>query len=605
MNHLEIKNLSLGFQDAGQVRLVLKGLNLKIQKGSFTALVGESGSGKTLTALSILKLLPSLASIQSGEILFSEENQIVDLLQCTDEQNQQIRGQKIAMIFQDPALALNPVMQIGEQILETIVSKKKIDRKIAQNEVCDLLKKVGLNDEQLRYKQYPHELSGGQRQRVMVAMALALKPQILIADEPTTALDVTIQMQILELIRSLQKEYNLTVLFVTHDLSIVAHYADHVYVMKEGQVVESGSVSKVLTEPQHEYTQILLSALPDKWRHLSLSTTDQNQNKRVVFELKNVNKSYVIKRKRFWRPESRIQVLRDVSFQVYENETLGIVGESGSGKSTLAKLILKLEECQSGEIVFDGKPITKLTEKRMRMWRSRLQMIFQDPVASLNPKMTIDRLLQEPLKVHTQMSKREREQKIRDVLIDVGLSEKHLRSKPHELSGGQCQRVAIARALLLEPKLLIADEATSSLDVTIQKQILDLLKTLQKKYGMTLIVISHNLEMVQKFCDRVMVMYLGKMMELMPAQDLSLAQHPYTQSLWQHSLSSNPLKKNQVRLLPGEAPSLLNLPTGCVFQTRCPYFVDACDQIEPELKSLPQNPQHVLACHVPQNKANP
>ena len=603
MNVLQIQNLHLGFVENAKTKAVLKGVDLTLAKGKFMALVGESGSGKTQMALSILRLLAKNAQITDGQILYSEEDQTVDVLKMSVEDLRDLRGKKIAMIFQDPAEALNPVMKLGEQVLEVILAHDKMTPQAAKSKVLLLFKHVGLNDEELRYDQYPHEISGGQRQRVMIAMALALSPQLLIADEPTTALDVTVQAQILELLQRLREAYQLTVLFVTHDLSIVAQYADSVAVLQSGVIVETGSTQDVFTHPKHECTQQLLAAAPDRLHWQSVKITETIKPK-VIFELRGICKKYSVRTKGWFGKKKQISVLNAIDLQIFENETLGIVGESGSGKSTLARVLLKLENCDSGSVFFDQKNITHYSEKQLHLYRPHMQMIFQDPAGALNPKMSVESLLREPLDVYRIGKPIERLARIREVLHDVGLDAEHLQKRPHELSGGQCQRVAIARVLLMQPKVLVADEATSALDVTVQKQILELLKNLQKKYGMTLVMISHNLELMQHFCDRICVMYMGRMMEVLPAQQLKQASHPYTLSLLQHSLSSHPQEKKKIKLLTGEIPSLLDPPSGCVFQTRCPNFIDACDTLIPELRPLDDRTEHVLACHAPQNAAN-
>lgn len=604
MNLLQIQNLHLSFGDKAHAHEVLHGVDLTLVKGEFTALVGESGSGKTQTALSILRLLNKNANVTNGQIVFSPDEQNTDVLKMSAAQLQSLRAQKIAMIFQDPAEALNPVMKLGEQVTEVLLAHAKISESDAKKKVLLMFKHVGLSDVELRYEQYPHEISGGQKQRVMIAMALALSPQVLIADEPTTALDVTVQAQILELLLRLRVAYQLTVLFVTHDLSIVAQYADQVYVMQQGCIVESGKVKDVLTAPQHAYTKGLLAAAPDRlpWMNVGYDST---QNAKILFELKNVSKTYPIRTQVFFAKKKQMTVLNDINLKIYENETLGLVGESGSGKSTLARLLLKLENCSFGQVIFDEKDITNYSEKQLHLYRPHLQMIFQDPAGALNPKMTVAKLLREPLDVYRMGKAIERRSRVLEVLRDVGLEDELLQRLPHELSGGQCQRVAIARALLMQPKVLVADEATSALDVTVQKQILELIKGLQKKYGMTLVMISHNLDVMQHFCDRICVLYMGRIMEVLPARALPQTAHPYTQSLLQHALSSNPKHKKTIKLLPGEIPSLLTPPTGCVFQTRCPHFVDACDSLVPDLRVLAESDvPHVLACHAPQNAAN-
>jgi len=593
MNLLKIQNLRLDFSDNGQNTTVLHGVDLELVKGSFTALVGESGSGKTLTALSVLKLLPQTANIRDGQIFLHTSDGETDLFRLSSQALRSLRAKKIAMIFQNPQNALNPLMTVGEQVLEVILAHEIIETTKAKKRVFELLQQVGLQDVALRYEQYPHQLSGGQCQRVMIAMALACRPEILVADEPTTALDVTVQAQILELLQRLQREYELTILFVTHDFSIVAQYANHVFVMQKGVVVEHGSAKTVLQNPQHDYTKALLLAMPD--RPGFLVSTDQPQNQKVLYELSGVNKSFLVS-DRLFANKRRVSVLSDINLSVYENEILGIVGESGSGKSTLAKVMLKLDSVDSGGIRFDDRDITQISEKQMRLYRPHLQMIFQDPVSSLNPKMTIHEILSEPVRLYQRLTKPQILDKILGVLGDVGLGSELLQRRPGELSGGQCQRIAIARALLLGPKVLFADEATSALDVITQKQILQFLQNLRATRGVTIVFIAHNLDLVREFCDRVCVMYMGRIMEILPAKALPESRHPYTQSLWLSRLSSDPTQPKTLSLLSGEMPSLFDPPSGCVFQTRCPHFMDVCETDVPQLCADDANFQR--ACHL-------
>lgn len=519
MNHLEIKNLSLTFSE-GHRPFVVEKVSLSLEKGKMTALVGESGSGKTLTSLSILRLLPENAKISEGQILFGEAQKQMDLLSVSSEKLQALRGNKIAMIFQDPLSALNPLMTVGEQALEVLLEHKKFLRERAMHRVKILFRKVGFADADFTYEKYPHELSGGQRQRVMIAMALACDPDVLIADEPTTALDVTTQAQIMNLLKELMQELNLAVLFVTHDLSLVAQYADSVVVMENGKVVESSPTHYLFENPKHAYTKKLLAALPEHFDFENQAQPSQD----ILLEVRNLNFSY-------FKNKKPIPTLRDVTMPIFKNEILGIVGESGSGKSTLAQVILQFLPKTSGDVLFHNQEVSRFDKSQLRSFRKQVQIIFQDPVSSLNPKMTVQQILQEVLKVHRLARPAECKFRILEILKKVGLSETVMGRLPSQLSGGQCQRVAIARALLMEPKLLIADEATSSLDVTVQKQILKLLFELRADFDFTLVLISHDLQVVEAVCDRVCVMCEGEIKETIAAKDLQKAEHPYTLSL--------------------------------------------------------------------------
>lgn len=532
---LEIDHLNLWFnsydEDSQPVKSqVLFDVSLSLAKGHTVALVGESGSGKSITALSILRLLEGSCNIsQQGEIRFQGQN-VFDL---SPEEVRRIRGNKIAMIFQEPMTSLNPVYTIGNQLLEPLRLHRAMGKKEAEQEAIRLLTRTRIDDPAGRMGSYPHQLSGGQRQRVMIAMALACKPSLLIADEPTTALDVTIQAQILELIKDIQKEYDMGLLLITHDLDMVRKQASKIYIMQNGRIVESGTTEKIFTNPTHEYTRCLMSAIPK-------SIKESTPPGPVLLRTENLRCQFVtysgwvhpLKRKK-----KLINAVDEITLNLYKGTTCGIVGESGSGKTTLGMAILKLVR-SSGNILFEGQNIQSWTNRRLRPLRSDIQIIFQDPFSSLSPRFTVHEIIEEGLKIHTPGATRDqRYERVLETLLEVGLEEEMAFRFPHEFSGGQRQRIAIARAIVLKPKFLILDEPTSALDVTIQGQIIELLLDLQKKYQMTYMFISHDLRVVRALADYVAVMQHGKIIEAGPAQEIftSPAQ-AYTKALFAAAL---------------------------------------------------------------------
>ena len=576
---LNVSNLSTAFQSDYGSKQALKNISFKINEGEVLALVGESGSGKTVTSLSIMGLLPNNAYIQEGNInLIDKKNNQVNILKLTDEKHNLIRGNDISMVFQEPMTCLNPTMTIGEQIVEVILNHKKISKTKAVKEMIDLLGLVEIPDPTQRAREYPHQLSGGMRQRVMISIALACTPKLIIADEPTSALDVTIQAQLLQLLMKLKNSIvsKTSILFITHDLGIVRELADRVIVMYQGEIVEEGQVKDVFDNPKHSYTSNLIQSLPEfKLEERKLTEKDDNEQTKVddneiILRIENLFKEFPVEKGFFKESNETVKAVQNISLNVKKNEVLGLVGESGSGKSTLGKSIIKLLQPSRGKIYFNNENISDYSNKQMIKIRQKMQMIFQDPFASLNPRKNILDTLIEPILVHNLMKKNEAINYIKEIINDVGLPIESLRRFPHEFSGGQRQRIGIARALVLKPEFIVADEPVSALDVSIQAQVLNLLEKLKKTYNLTMIFISHDLSVIEFFCDKVAVMYLGHIVEIAPVSKLfNSPKHSYTRAL----LSAVPKVKSKDKekiLIKGDIPSPINPPSGCVFRTRCP-----------------------------------
>ena len=532
---LQVNNLKISFHTRNGVVKAVDDVSFSVDSGQTLAIVGESGSGKSVTCYSLLDLLPKPpAVVEGGSALFDGE----DLLTCDKDRMRELRGNHIAMIFQDPMTSLNPFLTIGEQLIEPLIyhpdKTQRLSRKAAQIEAIDLLNEVGIINPKARFNSYPHEFSGGMRQRVMIAMALINKPRLLICDEPTTALDVTIQAQILKLIKQLQKTRDVAVIFISHDLSVVAGIADQVLVMCDGKTQDYNNTSAVFYNSNSDYTKKLLSAIPKGAKTKTsgigngLPLVEINQVKTYFKDFSNSS-------------EKLVKAVDDVSLTIHKGEIFGLVGESGSGKSTLGRSILQLAQITSGSVIYSGTDLCQLKSNELHPWRPKLQMIFQDPYASLNPRMTVYETLAEPLLYHGIANKKTVAKQVEQLMDDVGLDRSSVLKYPHEFSGGQRQRIAIGRAIATKPEFIVADEPVSALDVTIQAQILELILNLVKKHHLTLLFISHDLSVVRSICDRIAVMQKGKLVELGETEKLwAKPKMPYTQELLQAIPSAEP-----------------------------------------------------------------
>ena len=550
---LRVKNLRIEFQTESGFISAVHGIDFELKKGETLGIVGESGSGKSVTSLALMRLLPADLSRIHGRIHF-EGAPAENLLDLEPGEMRQIRGARIAMIFQEPMTSLNPVQTCGFQVAEALREHLKMSASEARQRVLELFEEVELPNPARIYSAYPFELSGGQKQRVMIAMAISCEPQLLIADEPTTALDVTVQRKILELLAKLQRKTGMAMIFISHDLAVVAEIADRALVMYRGNVVENGAVAAIFTNPGHPYTKGLLACrpvpgkrplrlpvvsdfinrtaeggfvkLPEPFVALELPEERSSRLKRLyeaspLLQVKHLSTWFPVKKGLFRRSSDVIKAVNDVNFEVFKGETLGLVGESGCGKTTLSRTLLRLAEPTSGNIFFGGKNLVELSEQEMRAQRKRLQIIFQDPYSSLNPRLTIGQALAEPLEVHQLVkSRRARKQRVLEMLEKVGLREEYYARYPHEFSGGQRQRIGIARALILEPEFVICDESVSALDVSVQAQVLNLLNDLKAEYGLTYIFISHDLSVVKYMADRMLVMNKGVVEEIGDADEV-------------------------------------------------------------------------------------
>jgi len=564
---LTINDLSIDFVSESATSSALKNITLSVDRSEIFAIVGESGSGKSVTALSILRLLSKTATFKSGEIIFSEDGKnVIDLIRLPNKELQKTRGNKIAMIFQEPMTSLNPVFTCGDQVAESLQIHKKISFREAKQQAIEWFRKVKLPEPEKVFSKYPHQLSGGQKQRVMIAMAICCKPSLLICDEPTTALDVTVQKNILQLIKELQEEQKMGVIFITHDLGVVSEIADKIAVMYKGQIVETSSIKEIFENPQHPYTKGLLACRPifhKKGERLPvvsdfLETTDhrpqttvkptnldpltmvRGQSSNVLLSVKDLSVWFPTKKNLFGKSLSFTKAVDDISFDVIKGETLGLVGESGCGKTTLGRALLRLIEPTAGSIIYNGNDLTKKSIDEIKPLRKVIQLIFQDPYSSLNPRLTIGSAISEPLKVHGQYrTEKQRKEKVIDLLEKVNLAPNHYDRYPHEFSGGQRQRIVIARALALNPSFIICDEPVSALDVSVQAQVLNLLNDIKKEFGFTTIFISHDLGVVRYISDRIMVMHKGKIVEQGPADEVYY--HP-----------KNEYTKNLIASIPGK-----------------------------------------------------
>ncbi len=671
---LDIRNLYTQFDTREGIVHAVNGVSLSVRENEVLALVGESGSGKSVTMLSVMRLIPSPPGrILRGEVFFEGR----DLLKLSKPDMRQIRGQEIAMIFQDPMSSLNPVLSVGRQIIEALVLHLGMDAARARRRAIELLDRVGIPEAHLRVDHYPFQFSGGMRQRVMIAMALSCNPRLLIADEPTTALDVTIQAQIVELVRQLQREFGMAVIWITHDLGLVATLADRVAVMYAGRIVERGPVEDIYARRRHPYTIGLLEsiprldeAVPVKLQEIRGSPPDlvgeltgcafaprcefADQTCRetdpplgitdvpaletacwhwdktdarsmelpgptgiaarsgrgagraaengadYLVRISDLTMHFPIRKGILQRIASTVRAVDGVNLSIGRGETLGLVGESGCGKTTLGRSLIRLYEPTSGRILFDGKDLLKLSAEAMQRLRRRMQLIFQDPYSSMNPGMKVWRIIGEPMQVHGIGDASRIRNRAAALLEKVGLSANHLDRYPHEFSGGQRQRIVIARALALNPDFVICDEPVSSLDVSVQAQIINLLEELQADLGLTYLFIAHDLAVVRHISDRVAVMYLGKIVELADHESIyTQPLHPYTQALLSAVPMPDPVTERSRTgvVLEGDLPSPSAPPPGCRFHTRCPIAEQGrCDLIEPEFREA--RPGHWVACHL-------
>jgi peptide/nickel transport system ATP-binding protein len=655
---LEVDQLSVRFGTARQPLPAIDGVSFSLQPGETVCLVGESGSGKTLTALSVLRLEQyASAQITQGDVYFSGQG----LSQLREAQLEELRGRRIGMIFQEPMTAFDPVFSIGEQIVETMLRHLPLTRKQAYERAVKLLERVHMPDAAQRMSQIPDQLSGGMRQRAMIAMALACDPALLIADEPTTALDVTIQAQILTLLKELKRESGMGILLITHDLGVAAEMADRVVVMYAGRIVEQGSASQIFRAPRHPYTRGLLAsavhpetargstlpaipgsiprldALPTGCRfhprceHASDQCTreepvlseqaahqvacfhEQSSDTKlrlrvvqpervsvapgeVLVEARGLSKYYE-HRTGLFTPPARVRALDDVSLSILQGETFGLVGESGCGKSTLGRVLLQLDPAQQGEVYFQGQRISG-QRGAQRLLRRNMQMVFQDPYGSLDPRWTVGKLISEPLVAQSIGDARSRDARVCELLELVGLPASARTRYPHEFSGGQRQRIGIARALAVEPKFVVADEALSALDLSVQAQIINLWSSLRDKLGLTALFIGHGLHVVRHLSDRIGVMYLGRIVEVAPADELfAQPAHHYTRALLDAIPVVDTERPQTITAPLGELPSPSAPPSGCHFHPRCPAATDRCKSEKPALRELA--PGRSLACHFP------
>jgi oligopeptide/dipeptide ABC transporter ATP-binding protein len=618
VNVLTVENLDVRFATRdGDVHAV-HDLSFELAAGETLGIVGESGSGKSQTVLSLLGLLAA-----NGRVSGSATFELRDLLALPERDRRAIRGRKISMIFQDPMTSLNPYLTIAAQMLQVVRAHERLSAKAARTRCIEMLEAVAIPEAAARFDRYPHELSGGMRQRVMIATSLLLGPKILIADEPTTALDVTVQAQILELMKGLKRRYGTSIILITHDLGVIAGLADRVLVMHGGELKEQGPVDDIFYRPQHEYTRALLAAVPrldaplvpharrdstgsardvacapsrDAADAVSIDAV-ANGGIAPLIDVAGLKVHFAVAGASWWSRRT-LKAVDGIDLKLAPGETLGIVGESGSGKSTLARAILKLVPASAGRVCVLGRDLAALSRAELRPLKRDLQVVFQDPLASLNPRMTVGDIVAEPLWTHKpELGKAAVRAEVVDVLRRVGLTGRELNRYPHEFSGGQCQRIGIARALVLKPKVVVCDEPVSALDVSIQAQIVSLLLELRRELDLALIFIAHDLAVVRRISDRVLVMYLGRVMEVASSADLyAHPRHPYTRAL----ISAVPLPDPRAErarpreILRGELPSPIDPPSGCRFRTRCPYAIDRCKAEVPQLRPFEYAQ---VACH--------
>ncbi len=683
MEHLlEVKNLKTYFKTEESTVKAVDGVSYHINEGEIVAFVGESGSGKSITQYSGLQLIPSTGEIVDGEVWFEGENLL--RYSSNSEEMRNVRGGKIGVIFQEPMTSLNPVLTVEQQITESLILHLKMNKSSARERAIELIRLVGIPDAEQRVDYYPHQFSGGMRQRIMIAMALSCNPKLLIADEATTALDVTTQAQILIMMKDIVKQTNTSLVLVTHNLGIVARYADRIYVMYAGGIVESGTTEEVFGNPSHPYTIGLMKAIPrlddpkdrrlipieglppnlarksdicpflprcsnrkeicsqkpapklksvigehyaacyvnfkdvdpekveadirlsEKMNVATMQVSKpivdnirhEGDSSKSILEVKNLKMYFPVTKGLLQRKVADIEAVDDVSFEILRGKTLGLVGESGCGKTTVARSILRMYDPTDGQILFEGKNITKMSKSKLRPFRKDISLIFQDPFGSLDPRHTVGDLVGEPLKVHKMFKyASEYKDRIDELFQMVGLDPSLKDRMPHEFSGGQRQRVGIARALASNPSLIVCDEAISALDVSIQAQIINLLKDLQDKLGLTYLFIAHDLSVVRHISDHVAVMYLGKIVEIADWKELyENPKHPYTKALLTAVPIADPFIEGQREniIIKGEVPSLLNKPPGCSFSNRCPLATKECNEVVPELRDVGVG--HRVAC---------
>ena len=588
---LRVADLSVTFATPDGEVTAVRGLDYELRAGETLGIVGESGSGKSQSVLALMGLLAGNGRAQGSAIF--EDRQILGL---PEAELNAIRGNRIAMIFQDPMTSLNPYLKIGTQMSQVLRFHQGLDKRAAMSRCEELLDAVRITEARRRLDMYPHELSGGMRQRVMIASALLCRPTLLIADEPTTALDVTVQAQILELMRELREAFSMATIFITHDLGIVAGNCDRVLVMQSGHAVESGTTDEIFYATRHDYTRALLAAVP-RLDEPAVEVTELEISSPVM-SVDDLRVHFQLAAEGLFAKRQTLRAVEGISLEIGAGETLGIVGESGCGKSTLARAVLQLVPATTGRVVLLGKDLGALDRPTLRAARRDMQLILQDPLASLNPRMTVRDIVTEPLETfHPEMSRAARIEKAADILQRVGLDAAMMNRYPHEFSGGQCQRIGIARALVLEPRLIVCDEPVSALDVTIQAQIVRLLMDLQAELGISLIFIAHDLAVVRQISHRIVVMYLGRAVEVAGRDALyERPLHPYTRALIGSVPVPDPRIERQRRgvALEGDVPSPLDLPAGCAFRPRCSHAEPRCEAERPELATIDAS---LVACH--------
>ncbi len=581
---LDVASLSVNFKTASGSVAAVKDLSFSLQPGETLGIVGESGSGKSQAMLALLGLLAD-NGVATGSARFAGE----ELLGLSSPRLREIRGAGIAMVFQDPMTALNPYLRIGAQMTMVLQAHQRISRQNARARALELLKAVRLSEAERRLDMFPHELSGGMRQRVMIATALLCEPRVLIADEPTTALDVTVQAQILELMAELRHQFRTATILISHDLGVVAGQCDRLLVMQDGYTRERGGVEAIFDKPAHEYTRALLAAVP----RLDVPGARSPASEDEVLTVDDLSVAFELPAQGWFAKAPVLRAVDNVSLQLSAGETLGVVGESGCGKSTLARAILRLVNITEGKVALLGRELSSLDGRQLRDARRHLQVIFQDPLASLNPRMTVRDIVAEPLETfHPELSKGQMNERVAEILRRVGLETDHMQRYAHEFSGGQCQRIGIARALVLKPKVIICDEPVSALDVSVQAQIIRLLISLQDQLGLALIFVAHDLAVVRQISHRVLVMYLGRVVELAQADALyENPQHPYTQALLAAIPVPDPqLERRRVAVaLSGDLPSPIDPPSGCSFRTRCAHALKDCATTRPVLRPFANN----------------